>query len=86
MSDRGDNLNYSKTFPSFPTFAPNFSTQEGIGGVLADCSACNRKVVGSNPGSALLIPEVNVVNIQLRALLGLCSLLVHSAKCAGNRM
>ena len=53
---------------------------------MAACSACNRKVVGSKPGSALLITEVNVVEIQLRALLGLCSLiLVHSAKCAGNR-
>ena len=58
----------------------------GIGGVVAACSAYNRKIVGSSPGSALLIPEVNVVDIQLRALLGLCSLLVHSAKCAGNRM
>ena len=58
----------------------------GIGGVVAACSAYNQKIVGSNPGSALLIPEVNVVDIQLRALLGLCSLLVHSAKCAGNRM
>ena len=57
-----------------------------IGGMVASCSACNRKVVGSNPGSALLIPEVNVFDIHLRALLGLCSLLVHSAKCAGNRM
>ena len=57
---------------------------EGIGGVVAVCSAYNRKVVGSIPGSALLIPEVNVVDIQLRALLGLCSLLVHSAKYAGN--
>ena len=55
-------------------------------GVVAACSAYNRKVVGSNPSSALLIPEVNVVDIQLRALLGLCSLLVHSAKYAGNRM
>ena len=53
---------------------------------MAACSAYNRKVVGSNPGCALLIPEANVVDIQLRALLGLCSLLVHSAKCAGNRM
>ena len=51
----------------------------GTVGVEAAYSACNRKVVGSNPGSALLILEVNVVNIQLRALLGLCSLLVHSA-------
>ena len=57
-----------------------------VGGVVAACSAYIRKVVGSNPGSALLIPEVNVVDIQLRALLGLCSPLVHSAKCAGNRM
>ena len=40
----------------------------GIGGVVAACSACNRKVVGLNPGSALPIPEVNVVDIQLRAL------------------
>ena len=54
-------------------------TTLGIGGVVAACTACHRKVVGSNPGSALLIPEVNVVDIQLRALLGLCSLLVHSA-------
>ena len=53
---------------------------------MAACSAYNRKVVGLIPGSALLIPEVNVVDIQLRALLGLCSLLVHSSKCAGNRM
>ena len=53
---------------------------------MAACSAYNRKVVGLNPGSALLIPEVDVVDIQLRALLGLCSLLVHSAKYAGNRM
>ena len=53
---------------------------------MAACSAYNRKVVGSYPGSALLIPEVNVVDIQLRALLGRCSLLVHSAKCAGNRV
>ena len=58
----------------------------GIGGVVAACSAYNRKIVGSIPGSALLISEVNVVDIQLRALLGLCSDLVHSAKCAGNRM
>ena len=29
---------------------------------MAACSAHNRKVVGSNPGSALLIPEVNVVD------------------------
>ena len=58
----------------------------GIGGVVAACSAYILKIVGSNPGSALLIPEVNVVDIQLRALLGLCSLLVHSAKCAENRM
>ena len=58
----------------------------GIGGVVAACSAYNRKVVGSNPGSVLLIPKVNGADIQLRALLGLCSLLVHSAKCAGNRM
>ena len=36
----------------------------GIGAVVAACSACNRKVVGSNPGSALLIPEVNVVDIH----------------------
>ena len=50
---------------------------------MAACSAYNRKVVGSNPGSALLIPEVNVVDIQLRALLGLCSLLFHSAVCEG---
>ena len=55
-------------------------------GVVAACSAYNRKIEGSSPGSALPIPEVNVVDIQLRALLGLCSLLVHSAKCAGNRM
>ena len=44
----------------------------GIGGVVAACSAYNRKVVGSNPGSALLIPEVNVVDfnslISLRIL------------------
>ena len=40
----------------------------GIGGVVAACSACNRKVVDSNPGNVLLIPEVNVVDIQLRAL------------------
>ena len=55
---------------------------------MAACSAYDRKVVGSQPGSALLIPEANVVDIQLiiRALLGLCSLLVSSAKCAGNRM
>ena len=59
---------------------------EGIGGVVTACSACNRKDVGSNPCCALLIPEVNVVDIQLRALLGLCSFLVYSAKCAGNRM
>ena len=58
----------------------------GIGGVVAACSACNRKVLGSNPGSALLIPEVKIVDIRLRALLGLCSFLVHSAKCAGNLM
>ena len=51
---------------------------------MAACSAYNRKVVGLNPGSALLIPEVDVVDIQLRALLGLCSLLVHSTKCVGN--
>ena len=38
------------------------------------CSSYNRKVVGSNPGSALLIPEVNIVDIQLKALLGLCSM------------
>ena len=57
-----------------------------IGGVVAACSAYKQKVVGSIPGSALLIPEANVVDYQLRALLGLCSLLVHSAKCAGNRM
>ena len=57
-----------------------------VSGVVAACSPYNRKIVGSNPGSALLIPEVNVVDIRLRALLGLCSLLVHSAKCAGNRM
>ena len=49
---------------------------------MAACSACNRKVVGSNPDGALLIPEVNVVDIQLRALFGLCSLLVHSASYA----
>ena len=53
---------------------------------MAVCSAYNLKIVGSNPGSALLIPEVNVVDILLRALFGLYSLLVHSAKCAGNRM
>ena len=53
---------------------------------MVACSAYNRKIVGSNPGSALLIPEVNVVDIQLRALLGLCSLLVHLAKFVGNRM
>ena len=56
----------------------------GVGGVGAACSACNQMVVGSNPGSALLITEVNVVDIQLRALLGLCSFLVHSTECAGN--
>ena len=41
---------------------------------MAACSASNRKVVGSDPGSALLIPEVNVDDIQLhmpyRALKG----------------
>ena len=37
---------------------------------MAGCSSYNRKVAGSNPGSALLIPEVNVVDIQLSALLG----------------
>ena len=57
-----------------------------VGGVVAPCSAYDLKVVGSNPGSALLIPEVNVVDIQLRGLLGLCSLLVHAAECAGNRI
>ena len=65
---------------------PEYSSFLGSGGVVAACSAYNQKVVGSNPGSALLIPEVNAVDIQLRALLGLRSLLVHSAKCAGNRM
>ena len=49
---------------------------------MAACLAYNQKVVGSITGSALLIPEVNVVDIQLRALLGLCSLLAHSAKRA----
>ena len=29
---------------------------------MAACSACIRKVVGSNPGSALLIPEVDAVD------------------------
>ena len=58
----------------------------GICGVVAACSAYNRKIEGSNPGGALLIPEVNVVDIQLRALLGLCSLLVHSANHSGDRM
>ena len=53
---------------------------------MAACSAYNQKIVGSNPDSTLLIPEVNVVDIQLRALSGICSLMVHSAKCAGNRM
>ena len=62
------------------------SNDKGVGGVVAACPACNRKVVGSNLGSALLIPELNVVDIQLRALLGLCSLLVHSVKCVGDRM
>ena len=36
----------------------------GIGGVEAACSACNRKDWGSNPGSALLIPEVNIVDFS----------------------
>ena len=40
-----------------------------VGGVVAACSAYDLKVVGSNPGSALLIPEVNVVDIQLWGLL-----------------
>ena len=36
----------------------------GIGGVVAACSAYNRKIEGSNPGSALLIPEVNLFDIH----------------------
>ena len=76
---------HSLSFSQLPGRIYDYA-HSGIGGVVAACSAYNRKVVASNPGSALLIPEVNVVDIQLRALLGLCSLLVHSAKCAGNRM
>ena len=57
-----------------------------IGGVVGACSAYNRKILGSIPSSALLMPEVNVVDIQLRSSLGLCSLLVYSAKYAENRM
>ena len=41
---------------------------------MAACSAYNQKIVGSNPGNALLIPEVNVVDIQLRALLSVGSM------------
>ena len=40
---------------------------------MTACSAFDRKFVGSSPSSALLISEVNVVDIQLRALLSLCT-------------
>ena len=46
----------------------------------------DRKVAGSNPAAASSVPEVSVVDAQLRAPLGLSSLPVHSAECTGNRM
>ena len=57
---------------------------------MVDCSAGDRKVLGSSLASgtsgtsATSISELSVVDIQLRTPLCRCSHLIHSAKCAGN--
>ena len=83
-------LGRTNVFTTIPIWFKSHFVQIFMGflwiGVVAAYLAYNQKIVGSNPGGALLIPEVNVVDIQLKALLGLCSLLVQSALCAGNRM
>ena len=39
-----------------------------IGGVMAACSAGDRKVVGSSPSGTSLIPEANVVDVRVQPM------------------
>ena len=58
-----------------------------MSGTVVAQSDRNREIAGSSPGAAVLfIPEVSALGAQLRALLSLCSLPVHSAECTGNCM
>ena len=40
----------------------------GIDGVMSAFSAANLKVVGSSPANASLIPEISILDVQLKAL------------------